>query len=186
VNHTGDDQTSHDVIAHAVSALVAEFRNGSALAGPKDSVSGLERVPTGSAVLVVRRGPNAGYRFRLDQPIAAAGRHLGSNIVLDDITVSRRHAEIRCERGEFRVVDPFGCADQRRRDSDGEVPADVLWRARDGLTPPPLTFLSRAVGRHRGGDKRSCRRHHRRKRYAAMDSSRLAATETKSIETTGM
>jgi pSer/pThr/pTyr-binding forkhead associated (FHA) protein len=105
VNHTGDDQTSHDVIAHAVSALVAEFRNGSALAGAKDSVSGLERVPTGSAVLVVRRGPNAGYRFRLDQPVTAAGRHLDSNIVLDDITVSRRHAEIRCERGEFRVVD---------------------------------------------------------------------------------
>jgi pSer/pThr/pTyr-binding forkhead associated (FHA) protein len=105
VNHTGDDQTSHDVIAHAVSALVAEFRNGSALAGAKDSLSGLERVPTGSAVLVVRRGPNAGYRFRLDQPVTAAGRHLDSNIVLDDITVSRRHAEIRCERGEFRVVD---------------------------------------------------------------------------------
>ena len=105
MNHTGGDQTSHDVIAHAVSALVAEFRNGSALAGAKDSVSGLERVPTGSAVLVVRRGPNAGYRFRLDQPVTAAGRHLDSNIVLDDITVSRRHAEIRCERGEFRVVD---------------------------------------------------------------------------------
>jgi pSer/pThr/pTyr-binding forkhead associated (FHA) protein len=105
VNHTGDDQTSHDVIAHAVSALGAEFRNGSALAGVKDSVSGLERVPTGSAVLVVRRGPNAGSRFRLDQPVTAAGRHLDSNIILDDITVSRRHAEIRCERGEFRVVD---------------------------------------------------------------------------------
>jgi pSer/pThr/pTyr-binding forkhead associated (FHA) protein len=105
VNHTGDDQTSHDVIAHAVSTLGAEFRNGSALADAKDSVSGLERVPTGSAVLVVRRGPNAGYRFRLDQPVTAAGRHLDSNIVLDDITVSRRHAEIRCERGEFRVVD---------------------------------------------------------------------------------
>ena len=105
MNHTGDDQTSHDVIAHAVSALVAEFRNGSALAGAKDSVSGLERLPTGSAVLVVRRGPNAGYRFRLDQPVTAAGRHLDSNIVLDDITISRRHAEIRCERGEFRVVD---------------------------------------------------------------------------------
>ena len=68
-------------------------------------MSGLERVPTGSAVLVVRRGPNAGSRFRLDQPVTAAGRHLDSNIILDDITVSRRHAEIRCERGEFRVVD---------------------------------------------------------------------------------
>jgi pSer/pThr/pTyr-binding forkhead associated (FHA) protein len=105
VTHTGDDQTSHDVIAHAVSALGADVRNGSALAGAKDTVSGLERVPTGSAALIVRCGPNAGSQFRLDHPVTSAGRNPDSNIVVDDITVSRRHAEYRCERGEFRVVD---------------------------------------------------------------------------------
>jgi FHA domain len=68
-------------------------------------VSGLEWVPTPSAMLVVKRGPNAGSRFRLDQPVTSVGRHLGSHIFLDDITVSRRHAEFRWERGEFRVVD---------------------------------------------------------------------------------
>ena len=77
MNHTGDDQTSHDVIAHAVSALVAEFRNGSTLAGAKDSVSGLERVPTGSAVLVVKRGPNAGYRISVGSAGHSSGLRCG-------------------------------------------------------------------------------------------------------------
>src|SRR6185437_5274721 len=34
-----------------------------------------------------------------------ARRHPNSNIFLDDVTVSRRHAEFRCVSGEFQVVD---------------------------------------------------------------------------------
>jgi pSer/pThr/pTyr-binding forkhead associated (FHA) protein len=68
-------------------------------------VSGIEGLPTGSALLVVKRGPNAGSRFLLDQPATSAGRHPGSEIFLDDITVSRRHAEFRCENDQFRVID---------------------------------------------------------------------------------
>lgn len=59
----------------------------------------------GSAMLVVKRGPNVGSTFVLDRPVMAAGRHPASDIFLDDITVSRRHAEFRSENGEFRVVD---------------------------------------------------------------------------------
>jgi pSer/pThr/pTyr-binding forkhead associated (FHA) protein len=59
----------------------------------------------GSALLVVKRGPNAGSRFLLDQPVTSAGRHPDSDIFLDDVTVSRRHAEFRLESGEFQVVD---------------------------------------------------------------------------------
>ena len=33
------------------------------------------------------------------------GRHPRSDIFLDDVTVSRRHAEFRLENGEFQVVD---------------------------------------------------------------------------------
>ena len=62
-------------------------------------------MPSGSALLVVKRGPNAGSRFLLDQPVTSAGRHPGSDIFLDDVTVSRRHAEFRRENGEFRIVD---------------------------------------------------------------------------------
>ncbi|OBH41300.1 FHA domain-containing protein [Mycobacterium mantenii] len=59
----------------------------------------------GSAMLVVKRGPNVGATFVLNQPVMNAGRHPASDIFLDDITVSRRHAEFRTENGEFRVVD---------------------------------------------------------------------------------
>jgi pSer/pThr/pTyr-binding forkhead associated (FHA) protein len=62
-------------------------------------------LPAGSALLVVKRGPNAGSRFLLDQPTTSAGRHPDSDIFLDDVTVSRRHAEFRLEAGEFQVVD---------------------------------------------------------------------------------
>ena len=63
-------------------------------------------LPSGSALLVVRRGPNAGSRFLLDQPVTSAGRHPDSDILLDDITVSRRHAEFRlAEDGTWAVAD---------------------------------------------------------------------------------
>ncbi|OJZ73801.1 FHA domain-containing protein [Mycobacterium paraffinicum] len=59
----------------------------------------------GSALLVVKRGPNAGSRFALTAEVVSAGRHPESDIYLDDITVSRRHAEFRSDGGQFRVVD---------------------------------------------------------------------------------
>lgn len=69
--------------------------------GPTDS----PLAPPGAALIVVKRGPNAGSRFTLDQPSVAAGRHPDSDIFLDDITASRRHAEFCSVDGEFRVVD---------------------------------------------------------------------------------
>ena len=74
----------------------------------EQSVSGVDALPAGSALLVVKRGPNAGSRFLLDRSTTSAGRHPDSDIFLDDVTVSRRHAEFRLENGEFQVVDPDG------------------------------------------------------------------------------
>ena len=65
----------------------------------------IDGLPSSSALLVVKRGPNAGSRFRLDQPVTSAGRHPDSGIFLDDVSVSRRHAEFRRETGEYLVVD---------------------------------------------------------------------------------
>jgi pSer/pThr/pTyr-binding forkhead associated (FHA) protein len=67
----------------------------------------LDEVPAEIAVLVVKRGPQAGSRFSLDSPVTTAGRHPESDIFLDDITVSRRHAEIE-RRGEGYVVSDVG------------------------------------------------------------------------------
>jgi hypothetical protein len=65
----------------------------------------VESLPAGSALLVVKRGPNAGSRFLLDQDVTAAGRHPDSDIFLDDVTVSRRHAEFRREGSGYAVHD---------------------------------------------------------------------------------
>jgi pSer/pThr/pTyr-binding forkhead associated (FHA) protein len=64
--------------------------------------SELER---GQALLVVKRGPNAGSRFLIDKDVTTAGRHPESDIFLDDVTVSRRHAEFRRKDGQFIVHD---------------------------------------------------------------------------------
>jgi pSer/pThr/pTyr-binding forkhead associated (FHA) protein len=62
-------------------------------------------LPPGMALLVVRRGPNAGARFLLDHDVTTSGRHPDSDIFLDDVTVSRRHAEFHREGGTFTVRD---------------------------------------------------------------------------------
>ena len=59
----------------------------------------------GAAVLVVRKGPNEGSTYVLDAEVTRAGRHPDSDIFLDDITVSRRHAEIVRRADGFHVVD---------------------------------------------------------------------------------
>ena len=59
----------------------------------------------GDALLLVKRGPNAGARFLLDQDHVRAGRHPDSEIFLDDITVSRRHVEFRRSGGTWTIKD---------------------------------------------------------------------------------
>jgi pSer/pThr/pTyr-binding forkhead associated (FHA) protein len=65
----------------------------------------LEALPVDSALLVVQRGPNAGSRFLLDSELTTAGRHPDSDIFLDDVTVSRRHAEFYRSGTRFTVRD---------------------------------------------------------------------------------
>lgn len=65
----------------------------------------IEALPVGTALLVVKRGPNAGSRFLLDSDLTTAGRHPESDIFLDDVTVSRRHAEFYRRGGAFAVRD---------------------------------------------------------------------------------
>jgi pSer/pThr/pTyr-binding forkhead associated (FHA) protein len=72
--------------------------------GPADQAA-VDALPEGSALLVVLRGPNAGSRFLLDTDVIKAGRHPDSDIFLDDVTVSRRHAEFRRTGDGFVVTD---------------------------------------------------------------------------------
>ncbi|MEU9980811.1 FHA domain-containing protein [Streptomyces sp. NPDC050856] len=71
-----------------------------------EAQAAVEALPLGSALLVVRRGPNSGSRFLLDSDLTTAGRHPQSDIFLDDVTVSRRHVEFhRAPDGTFTVSD---------------------------------------------------------------------------------
>ena len=81
----------------------AEHREERAL-GDADAAA-VDALPPGSALLVVQRGPSAGSRFLLDTDVVAAGRHPESEIFLDDVTVSRRHAEFRRAGAGFTVSD---------------------------------------------------------------------------------
>lgn len=65
----------------------------------------LEDLSEGKAVLVVKKGPDAGTNFFLEKDVVTCGRDASSDIFLDDVTVSRRHAEIRRSGNEFTIVD---------------------------------------------------------------------------------
>lgn len=65
----------------------------------------IEALPSGAALLLVRSGPTAGARYLLDSDVTTVGRHPEADIFFDDVTVSRRHAEITRTGTSFELVD---------------------------------------------------------------------------------
>jgi len=108
VTEKNNDQTSNEGITETTSVFHPHFINepdAPTPVGAGAAMSGIEALLIGSALLVVTRGPNAGSRFPLDQPVTSAGRHPDSDICLDDVTVSRRHAQFRLHNNQCQVVD---------------------------------------------------------------------------------
>jgi pSer/pThr/pTyr-binding forkhead associated (FHA) protein len=95
------------VLTPASDELTVTFKavEGTEAAAEEDLAVQLDDVPAGTGLLVVRRGPNAGSKFVLEPEVTKAGRHPASDIFLDDITVSRRHAEFRRVNGGYVVCD---------------------------------------------------------------------------------
>jgi pSer/pThr/pTyr-binding forkhead associated (FHA) protein len=58
-----------------------------------------------SAMLIIHRGPNRGERFLLNSPDSSIGRSGDNEVVLDDVTVSRKHANIRKAGQRFELID---------------------------------------------------------------------------------
>ena len=71
----------------------------------REEQQAIDALPSGNALLIVKRGPNAGARFLLDQDVTTVGRHPNADIFLDDVTVSRRHAEFLRDGAVFTVRD---------------------------------------------------------------------------------
>jgi hypothetical protein len=65
----------------------------------------IDALPSGAALLIVRSGPTAGARYLLDTEVTTVGRHPEADIFFDDVTVSRRHAEITRDGVTFELVD---------------------------------------------------------------------------------
>ncbi|GAA3740344.1 FHA domain-containing protein [Salinactinospora qingdaonensis] len=95
-------ETTSTISISGIQALESETEGGEDVAADPTAV---EALPAGTALLVVKRGPNAGSRFLLDSDLTTAGRHPNSDIFLDDVTVSRRHVEF------FRRDSSFGVRD---------------------------------------------------------------------------
>ena len=94
-----DETTVHfgDEFAAQLAALDGDVSGG--------EVEAINALPSGSALLVERRGPNIGARFLLDADVTTVGRHPEADIFLDDVTVSRRHAEFLRHGTAFQVKD---------------------------------------------------------------------------------
>lgn len=105
----GESTTEHDMLStdttmnfsQEFAAHIASI-DSNVTAEEQESIAAL---PSGSALMVVRRGPNAGARFLLDADLTSVGRHPNADIFLDDVTVSRRHAEFLRNGTAFTVKD---------------------------------------------------------------------------------
>jgi pSer/pThr/pTyr-binding forkhead associated (FHA) protein len=96
------DETSVDKERETTVSL-ALIEDREALAAELGDV--LDELPEGLGMLVVRRGPNAGSTFVLEEGTTTLGRHPDSDIFLDDVTVSRRHAMIERTADGYEVSD---------------------------------------------------------------------------------
>ncbi len=84
--------------------------------------STIDALNAGTALLLVQHGPTSGARFLLDAEVTTVGRHPGNDIFLDDVTVSRKHAQFLRTASGFAVRDVgslngtyVGAAPDRRR-----------------------------------------------------------------------
>lgn len=101
------EQDSRDALAStsqfgAINADVDEVALSDLTTSDRAAV---EALPPTSALLIVQRGPNLGARFLLDAERTTAGRHPSADIFLDDVTVSRKHAEFVANDGGYLVRD---------------------------------------------------------------------------------
>ena len=71
----------------------------------REESDAIRALPAGSALLLAHEGPDQSARFLLDEDVVSVGRHPDADIFLDDVTVSRRHAEFRRNESGYEVVD---------------------------------------------------------------------------------
>lgn len=99
-----DGPRGDDATARYGDDFAAQLGVGGSDLSPEE-LEAIAALPSGSALLIARRGPGAGSRFLLDSDVTVVGRHPDAEIFLDDVTVSRRHAEFVRDANAFAVRD---------------------------------------------------------------------------------
>jgi len=122
-----------------------------------DELAAVHALPPTSALLIMQRGPSVGARFLLDAERTVAGRSPDADIFLDDVTVSRKHAEFVRELGDFVVRDVGSLngtyVNRTRIDSAVLRPGDEVQIGKYRLTFHPSP--GRDAGRHERPDTSS-------------------------------
>lgn len=112
----GGDEVAAGPSGQGASDATARFTAGPAGEGPAERPSTelrlsasdqatIDALRPGTALLLALRGANSGARFLLDDAEVSVGRHPSSDIFLDDVTVSRRHAVFRRTDRGYAVTD---------------------------------------------------------------------------------
>ena len=107
----------------AITGTFGEGQSGQLSAVGSGQGGGL---PSGSAMLIVLRGPGEGSEFALDAnaDLVTVGRSPNADIFLDDVTVSRHHADIRHGAEGWSIADAGslnGTYVNRRRVEDHQL-----------------------------------------------------------------
>ena len=102
---SNENQQNHGEELDATRSFPSDLVDQDQFSLSDDEQAAVDALPSGNALLIVRRGPNKGSRFLLDQDLVTVGRHPNADIFLDDVTVSRRHAEISRSNGKFTIKD---------------------------------------------------------------------------------
>lgn len=102
---TGDASARRDdSTARFGEDFIAQLASYGATLAPEE-VAAIGALPSGSSILIIHHGRGAGARFLLDGDLAIAGRHPDAQVFLDDVTVSRQHAEFTRTGTVFSVRD---------------------------------------------------------------------------------
>ncbi|MCE5330399.1 FHA domain-containing protein [bacterium] len=72
---------------------------------PLEILESLKEIPKETGGLIVLKGPNVGEKFLINKESFKIGRETDSDIFLDDITVSRKHAQIDKTDIIYKIVD---------------------------------------------------------------------------------
>jgi len=65
----------------------------------------LKKIPPGKRGLLVIKGPNIGDEFYIEKDEFIIGRSPESDVLLDDITVSRKHALLKKDGDDYKLTD---------------------------------------------------------------------------------